>query len=1259
MAFVHLHVHTEYSLLDGSNKIKEYVSRVKELGMDSAAITDHGAMYGVIDFYRAAREAGIKPILGCEVYVAPNSRFDKELTGGEDRYYHLVLLAENNRGYDNLVKIVSKGFTEGYYYKPRVDMEVLNEYHEGIIALSACLAGEVQRYIVKGLTEEARKVARKYESCFGKGNYFLELQDHGLPEQRLVNTELLKMSRELDIPLVATNDVHYTYAEDAEPHDILLCLQTGKKLADEDRMRYEGGQYFVKSEEEMKGVFPYAWEAVENTQAIADRCNVEIKFGETKLPHYEVPEGYDSWTYLNKLCDDGLKERYGERAASAMAGVEQASAQAQAAEGTVQAADGTGQTLRERLDYELGIIRKMGYVDYFLIVWDFINYAKQNGIPVGPGRGSAAGSIVSYCLKITDIDPIRYDLLFERFLNPERVSMPDIDVDFGPDGRQDVIDYVSGKYGAEKVVQIVTFGTLAARGVIRDVARAMDLPYAFADSIAKLVPNELNITLELALEKNPELRRMYQEDEQVHNLIDMCKRLEGLPRHTGMHAAGVVICPEAADEFVPLSRGSDGSIVTQFTMTTLEELGLLKMDFLGLRNLTVIRDAVNFIEETTGKRIDINGIDYNDPKVLAYIGTGRTEGIFQLESSGMKSFMKELRPQSLEDIIAGISLYRPGPMDFIPRYIKGKNSHQDVVYACPQLEPILKPTYGCIVYQEQVMQIVRELGGYTMGRSDLVRRAMSKKKQSVMEKERANFIYGNEEEGVPGCVSKGISEQVAGGIYDDMMDFAKYAFNKSHAACYAVVALQTAWLKFYYPVEFMAALMTSVIDNPKKVSEYIMTCRSMGIELLPPDVNQGQSGFSVTDGKVRYALTAIKSVGRPVIDAMVEERKARGAFTNLKDFITRMGDREINRRTIENFIKAGALDGLGGTRKQFMSVYVQIVDHIIKDKKSNLAGQMSLFDIADESQKEEFDIRMPDVGEYTKEMRLAFEKEVLGIYLSGHPLEEYQELWQKYVTNNTNDFALDEETGEVRAEDQTTAVVGGLIADKTIKYTKNNQVMAFLTLEDLVGSVEIVVFPRDYEKYGQLLNEDAKIFIKGRISVEEDKDAKVICEQIVSFEEAAQAEGGPIFQNRYGSRGKSGFGGGKSYGGRPVQDPGGSTGAYGQAGSRTREQQMGGSRENPAQSAGTAGKMPEGIWIQFPDAESYFAREQELLNAIADSDGDDDVVIFLKSTRGFKVLPPNRRVKADSGLQQRLGTLFGGENVKILPKPIEKCTEKQ
>ena len=1230
MAFAHLHVHTEYSLLDGSNKIKEYVSRVKELGMDSAAITDHGVMYGVIDFYRAAREAGINPVIGCEVYVAPNSRFDKETTGGEDRYYHLVLLAENNTGYANLMKIVSKGFTEGYYYRPRVDMEVLNRYHEGLIALSACLAGEVQRNIVKNLPEEARKAARRYEECFGKGNYFLELQDHGLPQQRLVNTELLKMSKELDIPLVATNDVHYTYEKDADSHDILLCLQTNKKLADEDRLRYEGGQYFVKSEEEMKALFPYAWEALENTQRIADRCHVEIEFGVTKLPHFQVPEGYDSWSYLNKLCGDGLAERYGDGA---------------------QPAGDTGQTLQERLDYELGVIRRMGYVDYFLIVWDFINYARSNGIPVGPGRGSAAGSIVSYCLKITNIEPIRYNLLFERFLNPERVSMPDIDIDFCYNRRQEVIDYVDRKYGSDKVVQIVTFGTLAAKGVIRDVGRVMDLPYAFVDSIAKMIPAELNITIDKALEKNPELRKAYQEDEQVRHLIDMCKRLEGLPRHTSMHAAGVVICPESADNFVPLSRGSDGSVTTQFTMTTLEELGLLKMDFLGLRTLTVIADAVRFVEETKGERIDIDGIDYNDPQVLAAIGTGKTDGVFQLESGGMRSFMKELRPQNLEDIIAGISLYRPGPMDFIPKYIKGKNNHKDVVYSCPQLEPILAPTYGCIVYQEQVMQIVRDLGGYTLGRSDLVRRAMSKKKQSVMEKERANFIYGNAEEGVPGCVSRGIGEQVASGIFDDMTDFAKYAFNKSHAACYAVVAYQTAWLKYYYPVEFMAALMTSVIDSAKKVSEYILTCRNMGIELLPPDINQGQSGFSVDGESIRYALTAIKGVGQSAIDDIVAERKARGPFQNLKEFLERTSDKDVNRRAVENFIKAGALDSLGGTRKQFMSVYVQIMERITKDRKSNLAGQITLFDIADESQKEEFDIRMPDVGEYPKEMVLAFEKEVLGIYLSGHPLESDQELWQKHITNTTGDFALDEETGSARVEDQARVVVGGMIADRSIKYTKNDKVMAFLNLEDLVGNMEIVVFPRDYERYGSMLVEEARVFIKGRASMEEEKDGKLICEQVVSFQEAAQANGAPLFRNRYNeSFGSAGFGGGGrnggygrqgggQYGGRPEgqgarQD--GSTGAEGAG------------RDDVGQSGGRPQKkVPSGIWIQFPDADNYFAREKELLTAIEDSDGNDDVVIFLKDTRAYKLLPPNRRVSADRALEQRLGGLFGGENVKI------------
>ncbi len=1073
MAFTHLHVHTEYSLLDGSNKIKEYVRRIKELGMESGAITDHGVMYGVIDFYKEAKANGIKPILGCEVYVAPNSRFDKELTGGEDRYHHLVLLAENNTGYANLMKIVSIGFTEGYYYKPRVDMEVLNKYHEGIIALSACLAGEVPRLIVKGLYQEAKKCVQKYLDCFGRGNYFLEMQDHGIPDQRTVNAALMRISREMDIPLVATNDIHYTYAEDEKSHDILLCIQTAKKVSDQDRMRYDGGQYYVKSELEMRELFPYAQEAVTNTALIAQRCNVEIEFGVTKLPKFDVPKGYDSWTYLNKICFDGLKERYPDD-------------------------DGT---LVEKLEYELNVIKDMGYVDYFLIVWDFINWSRENGIPVGPGRGSAAGSIVSYCLRITNIDPIRYGLLFERFLNPERISMPDIDIDFCYERRQEVIDYVSQKYGADKVVQIITFGTMAAKGVIRDVGRALDLPYNFCDSIAKMIPNELNITIKRALEMNPEFRELYQSDEQVHYLIDMCERLEGLPRHTSMHAAGVVICQRPADELVPLSRGSDGSITTQFPMTTIEELGLLKMDFLGLRTLTVIKDAVENVEKTTGILIDVDNIDYDDKKVLASLGTGKTDGVFQLESQGMKNFMKELKPQSLEDVIAGISLYRPGPMEFIPAYIRGKNNHAAVTYACPQLEPILAPTYGCIVYQEQVMQIVRDLGGYTMGRSDLVRRAMSKKKASVMEQERANFVHGNEAEHVPGCVANGISEQVADHIYDTMTDFAKYAFNKSHAACYAVVAYQTAYLKYYYPVEFMAALLTSVIDNASKVSEYIMVCRSMGIQILPPDINEGEAGFSVSNGAIRYALTAIKNVGRPIIAAIVEERNAHGNYQSLKDFIERTQGNDVNKRAIENFIKAGAFDSFGATRKQHMSVYAQILEGITHSKRGITAGQMSLLDIVSDEQKEELEIKLPNVGEYEKELLLGFEKEVLGFYVSGHPLQEYQSLWEKHITAKTSDFYLDEETNAVHLQDNVRAVIGGMIADKKIKYTKQDKIMAFLVLEDLVGSVEVIVFPNAYEKYSASLMEENKVFIEGRVSVEEDRDGKLICEKVTSFSE--------------------------------------------------------------------------------------------------------------------------------------------------------------
>lgn len=1074
MDFTHLHVHTEYSLLDGSNKIKEYIARVKELGMNSAAITDHGVMFGVIDFYREAKAAGINPILGCEVYVSPGSRFDKELGGKDDRYYHLVLLAENNTGYNNLMKIVSKGFVEGFYYKPRIDMEILQEYHEGIIALSACLAGEVQKYLSRGMYEDAKGAALKYEGIFGKGNYFLELQDHGIPEQRLVNTQLLRMSKELGIDLVATNDVHYTYAQDEAPHDILLCIQTAKKLADEERMRYEGGQYYVKSPEEMAGLFPYALEALENTQKIADRCHVEIEFGVTKLPKYDVPDGYSSWEYLNKLCFEGLEKCY----------------------------QPVTEELKERLNYELGIIQEMGYVDYFLIVWDFIKYSKDHDIIVGPGRGSAAGSIVSYTLDITTLDPIKYNLLFERFLNPERVSMPDIDVDFCFERRQEVIDYVVEKYGKDRVVQIVTFGTMAARGVIRDVGRVMDLSYALVDSIAKMIPNELNITIEKALKMNGELRKLYESESEVKTLIDMSKRLEGLPRHTSMHAAGVVICQESVDEYVPLSRASDGSITTQFTMTTLEELGLLKMDFLGLRTLTVIQNAVRLVDKGLDKPLNMEKIDYNDKLVLDSIGTGRTEGIFQLESAGMKSFMKELKPQSLEDIIAGISLYRPGPMDFIPQYIRGKNNADTITYDCPQLEPILEPTYGCIVYQEQVMQIVRDLGGYTLGRSDLLRRAMSKKKASVMAKERQNFVYGNEEEGVVGCIHNGIDEKIANKIYDDMTDFAKYAFNKSHAAAYAVVSYQTAYLKYYYPIEFMAALMTSVMDNATKVSEYILNCRQMGISILPPDINAGESAFSVDGNGIRYGLSAIKSIGRPVIEAIVTERALGGTFTSLKNFIERLSGKEVNKRTIESFIKAGALDSLGGTRKQFMMVYIQIMDSVNQEKKYSLTGQMSLFDLVGEEEKKEFEIRLPDVGEYDKEQLLGFEKEVLGVYISGHPLEEYEARWRKNISQVTSDFMIDEDTGMTKVEDGIKAIIGGMIISKTVKHTRNNTMMAFITLEDLVGTVEVVIFPRDFEKFKHLLSEDNKIFIKGRVTTEDDKPSKLICEQIWNFEAA-------------------------------------------------------------------------------------------------------------------------------------------------------------
>ena len=1073
MDFVHLHVHTGYSLLDGSGKIQDMVNRAKELGFKSLAITDHGVMYGVIDFYDACLAAEIKPIIGCEVYVAPGSRFEKEGSVSDDRYYHLILLAENDKGYRNLMKIVSKGFTEGFYYKPRIDHELLEQYHEGIIALSACLAGEIPQNIVKGFYEEAKETALWYRSIFGEENFFLELQDHGIPEQKLVNQALLRIHNETGIPLVATNDVHYVYEEDWEAHDILLCIQTQRKVADENRMRYQKGKFYLKSAEEMCELFPYAKEALENTVKIAERCKVEIEFGNYKLPKFDVPDGKSAEAYLEELCIKGLKKRYPDKWEDNL----------------------------PRLQYELGVIKKMGFVDYFLIVSDFIRYAKNNDIPVGPGRGSAAGSIVSYCLAITELDPIKYSLLFERFLNPERVTMPDIDVDFCYARRQEVIDYVVKKYGVANVVQIVTFGTLAARGVIRDVGRAMDLPYSKCDSIAKMVPQELNITIDKALEENAELRELYETDPEVRELIKISKRLEGLPRHTSIHAAGVVISNAPAEEYVPLQKSADDIITTQYTMVAIERLGLLKMDFLGLRNLTVIKDVENLVKKREPS-FEVNKIAYDDRSVYELISSGKTSGIFQLESAGMSSFMKELSPDCMEDVIAGISLYRPGPMDFIPKYIKGKNNKKEIEYDCKELVPILEPTYGCIVYQEQVMQIVRELAGYTFGQSDNLRRAMSKKKDYVMQAERKSFVYGDPERSIPGCVAKGIPEDVANKIYDEMVDFAKYAFNKSHAACYAVLAYQTAYLKRYYPVEFMAALLTSVIENTGKLISYIQECRQMGIKVLPPDINLGSSEFTVSDGNIYYGLCAIKGLGRPVIASIVKEREKNGPYKDIKDFCERTYDTEVSKRTIENLIKAGAFDSLPGNRRQLMQLYPDMVENIARDRKKSLSGQMNLFDLLGGGNEEAGNvISYPDLEEFDKPQLLFFEKEVLGMYVSGHPLEQYEEEMSENTSCRASDFVLNEETGLPELEGDKLVILGGMVTARTLKTTKHNEMMCFFTLEDVTGAVEVIAFPKTFERYRYIINEDARLYVRGRVSVEDDKNAKLICQDVVSFDE--------------------------------------------------------------------------------------------------------------------------------------------------------------
>ena len=1163
MAFTHLHTHTEYSLLDGSNKIKEYVARVKELGMNSAAITDHGVMYGVIEFYKTCKAAEINPVIGCEVYVAPNSRLERETSHGEDRYYHMILLAENNKGYENLMKIVSIGFTEGYYYRPRVDFETIEQYHEGLICLSACLAGEIPRYIVRGFYEEAKAIAEKYAACFGKDNFFLELQDHGIADQKLVNQQLVRMSQETGIGLVCTNDVHYTYADDVEAHDVLLCIQTGKKITDEDRMRYEGGQFYVKSEDEMRALFPYAKEAVDNTQKIADRCHVTIEFGNYKIPKYEVPEGYVSaYEFLRALCDKGFEEKYTNNDSY-----------------TKEQCD----KIYQDMEYELGIIEKMGFVEYILIVWDYINWAKTHDCWVGPGRGSGAGSRVCYCTGITNIDPVRYNLLFERFLNPERVSMPDIDVDFEYAERSRVIEYVTEKYGKDSVTQITTFGTMAARGVIKAVGKALDFPYAEMDRVAKMVPMELNITIDKALQMNPEFRSLYDGDPRMHELIDMAKRLEGLPNHTSVHAAGVVIYPGVASDYVPLGRASDGTPTAEYNMIQLEELGLLKMDFLGLRTLTVIKDAVKNIKATRGIDVDIDHIDFNDKGTLDFIGSGRTEGVFQLESAGMQNFMKELKPQNFEDIVAGISLYRPGQMDFIPNYIKGKNNRDTISYVTPELEPILEPTYGCIVYQEQVMQIVQQLAGYTMGQADNIRRAMSKKKQYVIDAERQSFVYGDESRGIKGCVANGIDEKAANSIYDSMVDFAKYAFNKSHAAAYAVISVQTAWLKCYYPVEFMAALMTSVIDNSTKAAEYLLHCKEMGIPVLPPDINVGKGEFTAEGDHVRYGLYAIKSLGRPVIDKIIEERQLGGAYRTLQDFIERTAERDVNKRAIENLIKAGACDGLDGTRKQMTLVSASIVDQVVHQKKSTLSGQMSLFDLVSEENKKDFEVQYPDVGEFPKEMLLGFEKEVLGIYLSGHPLEEYLEKIKKNATVNAMDFVREEENGAIKVEDNAHVVIGGMIAGKTVKFTRNNKAMAFLTIEDLTGSVEVIVFPKDYERFSRFLNEDEKVFVVGHATVEEEQNGKIICERIVPFD-----------------------------------------------------------------------SVPREIWLKFATKEAYADKERELFSMLHDSDGDDEIVIYVADPKAIKRLGKNLSVHANTELLTRLTNFLGENNVKVVEKNVEK-----
>ncbi len=1072
--FAHLHTHTEYSLLDGASRITDLIARVKELGMEYIAITDHGAMYGVVDFYKEAIKQGIKPVIGCEVYVAPRTRFDKTYEY-DSKYSHLILLAKNNTGYKNLIKIVSAGFTEGFYYKPRVDFDLLKENSEGLIALSACIAGEVPKLLLNDDYEGAKSVAQKYIEVFGKDNYFIEIQDHGLKEQKQTNPLLIKLAKELGVGIVATNDVHYVRKEDAQAQDVLMCIQMDRTVDDPERMKFETDMFYLKSPEEMEKIFSYIPEAMSNTVEIAKRCDVSFDFDSRHLPSYDVPDGKGAYKYLRELCFNGLCQKY----------------------------ENPGDELKERLEYELNVINNMGFVDYFLIVWDFIHYARQNGVMVGPGRGSAAGSLVSYTLGITSIDPIRYNLIFERFLNPERVSMPDIDVDFAPDGRQKVIDYVVAKYGEDKVSQIITFGTLKAKLVVRDVGRALNIPYAEVDKVAKAIPNDLKITIDKALEVSSEFKGMYESDARIKKLIDTARTLEGLPRHKSTHAAGVVITEEPTVNYIPLQLNED-AVTTQFVKDTVEELGLLKMDFLGLRNLTIIENAVKIIEKTRGIHIDIDKLDYGIKDVFATISSGNTDGVFQLESAGMKSFMQELKPENIEDLIAGISLYRPGPMDSIPKYIHNKNHPEEIEYKHKLLENILNVTYGCMVYQEQVMEIVRVLAGYSLGGADLMRRVISKKKMAQMEVERQNFIYGKKDEKgnqiIDGCINRGIDEKTAISIFDEIYDFANYAFNKSHAAAYAYVAYQTAYLKTFYPVEFMASLISSV-DDTDKVNEYIMNSKAMGIEICPPDINKSTDSFTVEDNAIRFGLSAIKNVGRGFILKLVAERELNGEFLGFADFIERMTGKDINKRAVEGLIMCGAFDSFGIRRSQLMNVFEGVIDSEASSKKGNLTGQMTLFD----EEQTSFEMEFPDIDEFDKKTLLKMEKQSIGMYLSGNPMEEYSEKIKLLTKHNILSVLSSVEKSD---DNVFTSVEGGLkdgenvricavISNRKNKTTRSNTQMAFLKVEDAYGAIEVLVFPKILTQFSGVLQEENIVMLDAKVSLREDEEPKLLLEKAV------------------------------------------------------------------------------------------------------------------------------------------------------------------